>query len=207
MGQQNGNVARAFAARYDIFFAMRKILCVGSCLGRVAALMRCVQLDAVMHNRSSGVAANRNRFWSRTGASWLRLSLAAPLISSNNLHSKLKDIPYLFVSEWSLQCIAGIFHDRPISEDGGNNESKHGGTDEIRWRVDRANRRGEVVGDCPACERCPVGAGQTTRPQASEPFDPGECGCLDCNHFLDPPDFLLRSLPASLTLCDPLIAI
>ena len=51
MGQQNGNVALVFAARHDRFFAVRKIACVGKRLGRVAGLLRCVYLDAVMHNR------------------------------------------------------------------------------------------------------------------------------------------------------------
>jgi hypothetical protein len=54
MGRQNGNVALVFAARHDKFFALRKIPCIGRRLGRVASLLRCVHLDAVMHNRSSG---------------------------------------------------------------------------------------------------------------------------------------------------------
>jgi hypothetical protein len=53
MGQQNGNVALMFAARHDIFFAMRKIACLAKRLGRVAGLLRCVHLDAVMHNRNA----------------------------------------------------------------------------------------------------------------------------------------------------------
>jgi hypothetical protein len=69
MGQQNGNVALVFAARHDRFFAVRKIACVGNRLGRVAGLLRCVYLDAVMHNRNAGAGADRNRFWDRTGAS------------------------------------------------------------------------------------------------------------------------------------------
>jgi putative Ca2+/H+ antiporter (TMEM165/GDT1 family) len=36
MGQQSGNVALMFAARHDIFFAMRRIPCIGRCLGCVA---------------------------------------------------------------------------------------------------------------------------------------------------------------------------
>jgi hypothetical protein len=54
MGRQNGNVALVFAARHDKFFALRKNPCIGRRLGRVANLLRCVHLDAVMHNRSSG---------------------------------------------------------------------------------------------------------------------------------------------------------
>jgi len=69
MGQQNGNVALMFAARHDRFFAVRKIACVAKRLGRVAGLLRCVYLDAVMHNRNAGAGADRNRFWDRTGAS------------------------------------------------------------------------------------------------------------------------------------------
>jgi hypothetical protein len=69
MGQQNGNVALVFAARHDRFFAVRKIACVAKRLGRVASLLRCVYLDAVMHNRNADAGADRNRFWDRTGAS------------------------------------------------------------------------------------------------------------------------------------------
>jgi hypothetical protein len=52
------------------FFAMRKIACLAKRLGRVASLLRCVHLDAVMHNRNADGTANRNRLWNRTGASW-----------------------------------------------------------------------------------------------------------------------------------------
>jgi hypothetical protein len=69
MGQQSGNVALMFAARHDRFFAMRKIACVAKRLGRVASLLRCVHLDAVMHNRNAHAGADWNRFWDRTGAS------------------------------------------------------------------------------------------------------------------------------------------
>jgi hypothetical protein len=82
------------------------------------------------------------------------------------------------------QCVTGIFDDRPISKDGGN--------DENRRRDDLAKRQGGTVGDCRrGC--LPVGTGRAFRPQAEEPFDCGECNRLDCNHFFNPLGLLLRA--------------
>ena len=54
MGQQNGNVARAFASRSQLICAMRKIFFIKRRLVQPARLLRCVPLDAAMHNRNSG---------------------------------------------------------------------------------------------------------------------------------------------------------
>jgi hypothetical protein len=54
IGQQNEKVARAFAARNCIFCAARKIVFIKRRLVQPARLLRCVPLDAAMHNRNSG---------------------------------------------------------------------------------------------------------------------------------------------------------
>jgi hypothetical protein len=54
IGQQNEKVARAFAARNCILCAARKIVFIKRRLVQPARLLRCVPLEAAMHNRNSG---------------------------------------------------------------------------------------------------------------------------------------------------------
>jgi hypothetical protein len=75
-----------------------------------------------------------------------------------------------------LQCVTGIFDDRPISKDGGN--------DENRRRDDLAKRQGGTIGYCRRCGCLPVGTGPAFQSQAEEPFDCSECNWLDYNDFL-----------------------
>jgi len=53
MGQQSGNVGRAFASRSQIICATRKMFFIERRLVQIARLLSCVQLDAAMHNRES----------------------------------------------------------------------------------------------------------------------------------------------------------
>jgi hypothetical protein len=57
MGQQNGNVVRALAARSRNICATRKIVFIKRRLVRVARLLGCVHLEAAMHNRNSGTGS------------------------------------------------------------------------------------------------------------------------------------------------------
>jgi hypothetical protein len=57
MGQQNGNVGRAFVPRSRIICATRKMFFIERRLVRVARLLCCVHLDAAMHNRQSKTGA------------------------------------------------------------------------------------------------------------------------------------------------------
>ena len=63
MGQQNGKVARATAARVRLICAMQTILLIKRRLVQLARLLRSVRLDAAMHIRKGGTPANWIRFW------------------------------------------------------------------------------------------------------------------------------------------------
>jgi hypothetical protein len=54
MGQQNEKVARVFATRARIICAAQKFVFIKRRLVHPARLLRCVHLDAAMHNRNSG---------------------------------------------------------------------------------------------------------------------------------------------------------
>jgi hypothetical protein len=54
IGQQNENLALRVAARSSIICAMQEIVLNKRRLVRLARFLRCVHLDAAMHNRNSG---------------------------------------------------------------------------------------------------------------------------------------------------------